>query len=182
VAAVCAAVLTHGTATASPDEPPVAAVAAAAPESTDATARERHAKDLSSGSRGAGVSAQARARADDHSQRNAFLTDVLRGRPHSVTREGPWTTLAGEPLGIVREITFDRPVNVPMRAWPAIRYDERASVDAYTQHSYEVEVHGMTSLTLFIDSSRGVVGAHADAKADERPSARNERLDVVSDH
>ncbi len=168
-----------GAATATPDAPPGAVRAAAPP---DAAAEKSHRGDASTGSRSEGVPAEAGRRADSHSRASRFLAEVTALGAHEVAREGTWSTLAGERIGVLREIVFQEPVNVPMRMWPSIRWNENAAVDTYTRHNYEVEVRNLTKLTVFIDDRAGVVGVHPDADATEIAGPNNERLDVESDH
>lgn len=179
-AGVTVAIFPAGGAIATSDSPPPSSMRAAPPP--DADSKSAHHRDVSKGSRSEGVSAEAGRRADSHSMTDTFLSELLALGPNEVARQGTWSTLGGERIGVLREIVFTGPVDVPMRKWPSIRWNEEAAVDTYTRHQYEVEVRNLTKLTVFIDDQAGVVGVQADAGAVEIPGPNNEILNVESDH
>jgi hypothetical protein len=160
VAAVAAAVAAAGG---------VMADRVASPEVVDVTEnpreedRAQYGEDRSTSAPGAPVSEEASARADSHAARDSFLQAVLAGTSHTTARQGPWENGAGTRIGVLREIAFAKPRDLSMRVWPAFEWDSQR--DDYVRGFRELEVTGMTVLTVFISDTDGVVGAWADANA-----------------
>lgn len=157
------------------------ALVAGPPDPDDAAALVAGRQDRSRGSAGEGVDVASSRSADTHVQADPLLRRLLAGRPYSVIREGSWQGLhTSRGIGLVREIGFAEPQDFAMQPWPAVRYDE--ATDVYTQHRYNVEVRGATSLVLFIDAQRGVVGMQPDPEAQEIAGPGNQRFNERSTH
>jgi hypothetical protein len=142
--------------------------------------KAQYGQDKSRRANGAGVDRQRSRRADETVRSDRFFAKLAGGRAYTTLREGPWTRLNGEIIGVLREVTFAKPLDVTMRHWPSIRYDE--ANDTYSRHLYQVEVRGMTSVVLFIDDKRGLVGAQPDSGATELVGPDNEISETESTH
>jgi hypothetical protein len=132
-------------------------------QNPSAADRAQYGQDRSTHGGSAPVRAESRSKADEHGRNDAFLQGVLRGTNHRLLREGPWTRYDGTPIGLVREIAFDKPHTVPMRAWPGIQWSEEPGTDGYAPGKRELDVRRMASITLFFDDNNGLVGAYPDS-------------------
>jgi hypothetical protein len=159
-AGVIATSLVAGSATAGPELGAPTGAVAAAPDPADQSLLAKYAVDQSKGSQGLALPTDIRLRADSLMRTNLVLAPILADHDGVVSRQGTWTRLNGQTIGVIRELEFSQPFDIPMRYWPAIRYNEDPAVDTYTQHSYQAAVSNITRLTLFIDLQKGVVGIH----------------------
>jgi hypothetical protein len=142
--------------------------------------KSRYGQDRSRRAKGAGVDRQQSQRADNTVKADRFFAKLADGRTYTTLREGPWTRLNGEVIGVLREVAFAEPFDVSMRHWPGVVYDEEK--DTYSTRRFQVEVRGMTSIVLFIDDKRGLVGAQPDSAATEVAGPDNETTETESTH
>ena len=111
-----------------------------------------------------GVSADLKATADRHMSADPALRALLQGTTYKVIKEGTWSRAKStERIGVAREIQLAKAVDMPMRGWPVMVWDDAR--DTYQQYSYNVAWSNVTRVTVFVDDKAGVVGFSPDENA-----------------
>lgn len=110
-----------------------------------------------------GVPADLAAAANQFMSTDPAMLAMLQGATYTVVKEGQWTRNSGTVLGVAREIVLAKKIDTPMRQWPVITWDD--GTDTYQRHLYNVAYQGVTSYTVLIDRTGGVVDVQPDAGA-----------------
>ncbi|MEV4624346.1 hypothetical protein AB0J74_37275 [Asanoa sp. NPDC049573] len=125
----------------------------------EAAARRPIARPLS-----VGVSAELKLTTDRHMAADPALRALLRGTAYKVVKEGTWSrAVSTERIGVVREIQLAKPVDMPMREWPVMVWDDAR--DTYQQYPYNASWSNVSRVTVYVDDTAGVVGLTPDENA-----------------
>ncbi|MBQ1023686.1 hypothetical protein [Micromonospora sp. C95] len=120
-----------------------------------------------------GVSAELKLTADRHMAADPALRALLQGTTYKVVKEGTWSrAVSTERIGVVREIELAKPVDMPMRGWPVMVWDDAR--DTYQQYSYNASWSNVTGVTIFVDDTAGIVGLTPDEEAVPTQGSGNE--------
>jgi hypothetical protein len=125
----------------------------------EAAARKQAPRPLS-----VGVSADLQRTTDRHMSADPALRALLGGTAYKVVKEGTWSrAVSTERIGVVREIQLARSVDMPMRGWPVMVWDDAR--DTYESYSYNAAWSNVSRVTVFVDDTAGVVGLNPDENA-----------------
>ncbi|SNT64594.1 hypothetical protein SAMN05421812_117123 [Asanoa hainanensis] len=125
----------------------------------EAAARRPAARPMS-----VGVSAGLKATTDRHMSADPALKALLGGTSYKVVKEGTWSrAVSTERIGVVREIQLAKPVDMAMRGWPVMYWDDAR--DTYQRFSYNAAWANVSRVTVFVDDTAGVVGLTPDENA-----------------
>jgi hypothetical protein len=94
--------------------------------------------------------------ADRQMAESATLAAFTGGVAYEIKKQGYWSNSdSSVQLGLVREITFAKPITTRMQQWPVIVWP--AGSNGYQQYAYNAQYKNVTSAILNLDKDKGLV-------------------------